>query len=117
MARFVSGRDSTPQLSHGTMTVTGWAPPNVLGFDICDGAGRITSLMHFDPGGDGRTKVTVSVDMHHLDDSMAEVVRPDDRGVHGQHGPSAGRGYVSGASRQTLGVRRHDVSSAPYLPG
>jgi hypothetical protein len=31
------------ETSDGTMTVTEWAPPNVLGFDIRDGAGRVTA--------------------------------------------------------------------------
>jgi hypothetical protein len=31
------------ETSDGTMTVTEWAPPNVLGFDIRDGASRVTA--------------------------------------------------------------------------
>jgi hypothetical protein len=27
----------------GTMTVTEWAPPNVLGFDVRDGPSRVTA--------------------------------------------------------------------------
>jgi hypothetical protein len=31
------------ETSDGTMTVTEWAPPNVLGFNIRDGASRVTA--------------------------------------------------------------------------
>ena len=31
------------ETSDGTMTVTEWAPPDVLGFDIRDGASRVTA--------------------------------------------------------------------------
>jgi hypothetical protein len=49
MARSVSARwprrrnSRFGETSDGTMTVTEWAPPNVLGFDIRDGASRVTA--------------------------------------------------------------------------
>jgi hypothetical protein len=41
-------------------------------------------LTNFEPVGEGRTRVTIWVDMHDLGDSMADTVRPI--GVHGEIG-------------------------------
>ena len=73
-------------------------------------------LTIFEPVGEGRTRVTIWVDMHDLGDSMADAVRPI--GVHGQHGPSAGRGPLGAESAPSrLGEGRHYGSSARHLPG
>jgi hypothetical protein len=58
--------------------------------------------------------VTIWGVMHDLGDSMADAVRPT--GVHGQHGPSAGRGLLRAESAPSrLGVGRHYGSSALHL--
>jgi hypothetical protein len=97
-----------------TMTVTEWAPPSLLGFDIRDGASP-SPLTNFEPVGEGRTRVTIWVDMH------------DPRRFDSRHGPPDRSPWPTWAicwtrllgaesAPRRLGVGRRYVSSAPYVP-